>query len=99
MVRKIVKKVDKQVDVKQTRKEYLRDNLIEHLEEEYPETERKFDIYKVCEPHHTRGTFRNFMNNDFKPEDLRIFREILQDLKKEGKLIHVAGPWWARTEV
>ncbi len=78
------------------RKTYLRKKLIEHLEEEFPETDRKFNMYKVCELRHTRGSFRNFLNGDFKPEDKRIFREILQDLKVEKILLHVGGCGWAR---
>ncbi len=79
-----------------SRKTFLRDSLIEHLEETYPELERKFSMINVCENHHTRGSFRSFMNGDFKAEDKKIFREILQDLKVEGVLIHVGGQWWAR---
>lgn len=94
----INKDIDK-VESIVSRKEFLRENLIEHLEEIVPETDRKFDMYKVCELRHTRGSFRNFMDGDFKPEDKKLFLEILQDLKKEGYLLHVGGRGWARLEV
>lgn len=105
--KKAVKKVKaKEVKLKKgdvpgeiiNRKTYLRENLIEHLEEVVPETERKFSMFKVCELRHTRGSFRDFMDGDFKSEDRKLFNEILQDLKNEGILIHVGGQWWARLQ-
>ena len=96
--KKIVKKVSA-VKKEQSRKEFLRENLIEHLEDIAPETDRKFNMSLVCEQSHTRGSFRDFMEGDFKPEDKKLFREILQDLKNEGYLLHVGGRGWARLEV
>jgi hypothetical protein len=97
VARKVNKKEQESTaEVLLSRKDFLRENIVEHLEKTYPETERKFDMTKVCEINHTRGTFRNFMDGDFKAEDKKIFNEILQDLKKEGVLFHVAGKWWAR---
>lgn len=95
----IVENSDSSEENKISRKDYLRECFIEHLQDICPEPEKKFDINKVCEPSHTRGSFRLFMDGDFKPEDKKYFREILQDLKKEGILIHVAGRWWARPEI
>ena len=95
---KINKDIDK-VESIVSRKEFLRENLIEHIEEIAPETDRKFDMSRVCEQSHTRGSFRDFMDGDFKPEDKKLFREILQDLKNEKYLLHVGGRNWARLEV
>lgn len=78
------------------RKAFLREHIISHLEEVQPELDRKFDMSKVVEFHGTRGSFRNYMDGDFKPEDKKVLREILQDLKVEGILLHVAGTGWAR---
>lgn len=93
--KKAVKKENKE---KQSRKEYLREHLIEHLAEVQPEFERKFNIYTVCEARHSRGSFRDYMEGDFYPVDIKLFKEICQDLKKEGKLVHVGGQGWARLE-
>ena len=79
-----------------SRKDFLRENIVEHLEEICPELERKFSMHDVCEVNHTRGSFRKFMEGDFKAEDRKIFNQILQDLKTEGVLFHVGGQWWAR---
>lgn len=79
-----------------SRKDFLRESLIEHINEISPEIEHKFNMSKVSEPNHTRGSFRDFMDGDFKPEDKKIFREILRDLKQEGILLHVGGSAWAR---
>lgn len=78
------------------RKIYLRENLVEHLENKYPECDRKFNMNHVCEKGRTRGSFRTFMEGDFTLSDRKSFDAILQDLKKEGILLHVAGSAWAR---
>ena len=90
------KEFEKKDEQKVDRKEYIRKALIEHLEEIAPEIERKFNMTKVCETQHTRGSFRNFMEGDFKSEDRKLFREICQDLKNEEILLHIGGQWWAR---
>ena len=58
------------------------------------EEERCFDMQKVVQLPGTKGLLRESVP-DFKPEDKRIFREVLQDFKKEKILFHKTGSLWA----
>lgn len=58
------------------------------------EEERCFDMQKVVDLPGTRGLLRSALG-DFKPEEKKIFREILQELKGEGLLSHKTGTQWA----
>ena len=78
------------------RKKFLKDALVKHLEEKYPETNRKFSIFDVWVAHGTRGSFRDYLKGDFKPEDRYTVADILAELKQDGVLYHVGGPSWTR---
>lgn len=58
------------------------------------EEERCFDMQKVVELPGTRGFLRDVLT-DFKPEEKKTFREILQELKSEGIIFHKTGSEWA----
>lgn len=58
------------------------------------EEERCFDMQKVVDLPGTRGLLRNALE-DFKPEEKKTFRAILQELKSEGILFHKTGSQWA----
>lgn len=58
------------------------------------EEERCFDMQKVVELPGTRGFLRDALN-DFRPEEKKTFREILQDLRSEKILFHKTGSQWA----
>lgn len=58
------------------------------------EEERCFDMQKVVDLPGTRGLLRNALD-DFRPEEKKTFREILQELKGEGILLHKTGSQWA----
>ncbi len=58
------------------------------------EEEKCFDMRKVVDLPGTRGLLRDALS-DFKPEEKRTFRAILQELKTEGVLFHKTGAQWA----
>lgn len=60
------------------------------------EEERCFDMQKVVELPGTRGFLRDALP-DFKPEEKKTFREILQELRGEGILFHKTASQWAWT--
>ena len=58
------------------------------------EEERSFDMRRVVDLPGTRGMLRDALP-DFKQEDKKTFREILQDLKRKGLLFHKSGSLWS----
>lgn len=58
------------------------------------EEERCFDMQKVVDLPGTRGLLRDYLS-DFKPEEKKTFRQILQELKGEGVLFHKTGTQWS----
>ncbi len=58
------------------------------------EEERCFDMQKVVELPGTRGFLRDVLT-DFKPEEKKTFREILQELRSEKVLFHKTGSQWS----
>ena len=58
------------------------------------EEERSFDMQRVVDLPGTRGMLRDVLP-DFKQEDKKMFREILQDLKKKKVLFHKTGSLWS----
>lgn len=93
------KKVEKE-ELVTDRKGLIRKTLLEVLKDKRLfkggifEAERCFDVSKVVELPGTRGFLREKLS-DFKPEEKKIYREVLQDLKNEGVLFHKTGSQWA----
>ena len=52
-------------------------------------------MQKVVDLPGTKGLLRQSLP-DLKSEDKKIFREVCQDLKKEGILFHKAADYWVR---
>ena len=94
-------KKDKEIKEKpKDRKSIIRDILLSVMKDKRLfkggkfEEERSFDMRRVVDLPGTRGMLRDVLP-DFKQEDKKTFREILQDLKREGFLFHKTGSLWS----
>jgi len=86
---------------KLTRKDFLKQELVKHLEERYPKTNKHFYLYEIIEPSggSTKGSFRDYLRkkgDNLTPQDRYIIRDIFQELKKEKVLFHKASDVWVR---
>lgn len=77
------------------RRSELKEALLEHILEIAPEKNVKFDIDKILHSRETKGTLRDYLDGDLKPEDRYLIKEILQELKGK-ELYHIGGKWWTR---
>ena len=93
----------KKKEQKEDRKSVIRDAFLKVTEKYKPQIvgesvfTRSFDMRKVVDLPEVRGELRQHLT-DFKPEDKKDFREVLQDLKHEGVIFHKAAHFWVRNE-
>ena len=82
------------------RKQVIREALLKAMKSPvlfkggFFEEERSFEMQKVVEFPGTRGLLRKELP-DFKPDEKKVVREILKNLRSEGILFHKTGTLWA----
>jgi len=81
--------------VKQTRKEYLKEKLVEHLKTIPTEKSRKILMNKVFHPSIVSGSFKDYLKGDLKEADKKVLREIISELKDEKFMYHIDSDRWA----
>ena len=90
----MAKKIKKE---EMTRKDIIRENVAECIDELEKDVLRSFDMRRVVELPGTRGMLRNKLK-DFKPEEKKLFREVLQDFKRGEFLIHKWQNTWCKSD-
>ena len=97
------KEIKKMAESPKDRKSVIREAFLKVTEPYKPQIAgessfvRSFDIRRIVDLPETRGALRDYMKV-FKPEDKKLFREVLQELKAEGILFHKSAYLWARNE-